>query len=70
MTIQPYGGALVDRVASSSDAAALRATAPGQPSVQISPWTLSDLYLIAVGGLSPLDGFMDEEAYRSVAGER
>ena len=66
MTIQPYGGVLVDRVASPSDAAALREAAPGLPSVQISPWTLSDLYLIAVGGLSPLDGFMDESAYRSV----
>ena len=44
----------------------MRETAPGLPSVQISPWTLSDLYLIAVGGLSPLDGFMDEEAYQSV----
>jgi sulfate adenylyltransferase len=66
MTIQPYGGVLVDRVVSSSEAAALREAAPGFPSVKISPWTLSDLYLIAVGGLSPLDGFMDEEAYRSV----
>ena len=66
MTIQPYGGALVDRVASSSDADALRAAAPGLPSVQISPWALSDLFLIAVGGLSPLNGFMDEQAYRSV----
>ena len=66
MTIQPYGGVLVDRVASPSEAAAVREAAPGFPSVKISPWTLSDLYLIAVGGLSPLDGFMDEAAYRSV----
>ncbi len=69
MTIQPYGGALVDRVASSSDAAELHAVADSLPSVQISPWTLSDLYLIAVGGLSPLEGFMDEAAYRSVVNE-
>lgn len=69
MTIQPYGGALVDRVASASDAAELREGAAGLPAVHISPWTLSDLYLIAVGGLSPLDGFMDQAAYTSVVNE-
>jgi sulfate adenylyltransferase len=69
MTIHPYGGTLVDRVVSPSEADELRATASGLPSVQISPWTLSDLYLIAVGGLSPLEGFMDEDAYRSVVNE-
>jgi sulfate adenylyltransferase len=66
MTIQPYGGALVDRVVSPERAREIRAAAPELPAVQITPWTLSDLYLIAVGGLSPLDGFMDEESYRSV----
>jgi sulfate adenylyltransferase len=69
MTIQPYGGVLVDRVTSSSEAAELRAEAEGLPAVHISPWTLSDLYLIAVGGLSPLDGFMDRDAYGSVVNE-
>jgi len=65
MTIQPYGGTLVDRVVSLPEADELRAASSGFPSVQITPWTLSDLYLIAVGGLSPLEGFMDEDAYRT-----
>jgi sulfate adenylyltransferase len=69
MTIQAYGGALINRVAPSSDAADLRAAASGLASVQISLWTLSDLYLIAVGGLSPLEGFMDRDAYGSVVHE-
>ncbi|MDP2471453.1 MAG: sulfate adenylyltransferase [Candidatus Palauibacterales bacterium] len=69
MTIQPYGGVLVNREASSREADDLRAAAGGMPSVQISPWTLSDLYLIAVGGLSPLEGFMDEASYRGVLDE-
>jgi sulfate adenylyltransferase len=66
MTIQPYGGVLVDRVASAAAADDLRTAASGLTTIQISPWTLSDLYLIAVGGLSPLEGFMDRDTYRSV----
>ncbi len=66
MSIDPYGGTLVDRVVSGDEAEQLRRAAVELPAIRISAWTLSDLYLIAVGGLSPLDGFMDRGAYDSV----
>ena len=66
MTIQPYGGVLVDRIAGAAEADSLRGAAAEMPRLQISEWTLSDLYLIAVGGLSPLEGFMGRDVYESV----
>src|SRR5690606_23312065 len=41
------------------EAAALR-------KIKVNAWTISDIDLIAVGGFSPLEGFMNEEDYRSV----
>ncbi len=67
--IAPYGGRLVDRTASTEEAARLRADAAGLPRVPLSSRTLSDLHLIANGALSPLDGFMDAEAWESVVEE-
>ncbi len=64
--IPPYGGALVDRVARGGERDALLAEAAGLPRLPISARIMSDLYLMAVGGLSPLEGFMDAEAYESV----
>lgn len=64
--IAPYGGQLVDRRVEDSQAAELRETAASLPSIRLSHRILSDLYLISVGGLSPLDGFMDSASYRSV----
>lgn len=67
--IPPYGGTLVQRVAGGDEADALRAEAATLPSIEISERILSDLYLLAVGALSPLEGFMDAATYRSVLEE-
>lgn len=64
--ITPYGGALVDRIAEGDARQALETEAAALPKIQISERILSDLYLIAVGALSPLEGFMDSATYESV----
>ncbi len=64
--IAPYGGTLIDRVASAEEREALIADAASLPSLQVSERIMSDLYLIAVGGLSPLEGFMNSANYESV----
>jgi sulfate adenylyltransferase len=66
MPIEPYGGTLVDRTLPPDEAAALREAAAGFPAIHVTDRILSDLYLLAVGGLSPLDGFMDSEEYQAV----
>lgn len=66
MSSVPYGGELVDRTTAAEQAEALRARADSLPSIRVDHRILSDLYLIAVGGLSPLNGFMSREDYVSV----
>lgn len=66
MTIPPYGGNLVDRRMRGPEAADARNKASSLPSVALSSVVMSDLYLIAVGGFSPLTGFMGSEDYGSV----
>ena len=75
--ITPFGGGLVDLVASAdvaddpstSSGETLRAEAGRLPSVQISERAVCDLELLATGGFSPLDRFMSREDFRSVVGD-
>ncbi len=67
--IAPYGGRLIDRRVPEGEAEKLREQATSLPSIQLGPRVLSDLYLIAVGGLSPLEGFMDSATYAAVLDE-
>ena len=64
--IAPYGGTLVNRVVDLEAREELTNEAASFPSIQIPSRILSDLYLISVGALSPLEGFMDSATYRSV----
>jgi len=64
--IAPHGGSLVNRRASGALRDALREAAAGLPAVALSPKEAADVQLIATGAYSPLDGFMDSAAYRSV----
>ncbi len=72
-TINPtkgaHGGPLGDLLASGAEVDALRERASSLPILRLSARSLSDLELLAVGGYSPLDGFMTEADYRSVVSE-
>ena len=58
--IAPHGGVLVNRLDDTLDEGG------GLPRVTLSTRQRADLDLIAVGAMSPLDGFMDRATYESV----
>ncbi|MCG8466597.1 MAG: sulfate adenylyltransferase [Gemmatimonadetes bacterium] len=64
--IAPYGGTLVDRVVTGEARTRLLAEAASLPRIEIPSRILADLYLISVGALSPLEGFMSSADYEAV----
>lgn len=67
--IAPHGGILVNRIATLDQRQEFFDKAEFLPRVQLSERSLSDLQTIAIGALSPLEGFMNETQYRSVVKE-
>ena len=67
--ISPYGGQLVNLVATGEERQELLARANKLPSVQISARSLCDLELLATGAFSPLDRFMGKADYERVLTE-
>lgn len=65
-TILPHGGKLVNRLVEGQEKEQLLQQAKEWKQVPINTWTISDLDLIAIGAFSPLEGFMEEQDYRSV----
>ncbi|MGB2695364.1 MAG: sulfate adenylyltransferase [Dehalococcoidia bacterium] len=64
--IAPHGGQLIDREVTGNEAKALAEHARTLPKMTLSERPLSDLELLAIGGFSPLEGFMTGKQYRSV----
>jgi sulfate adenylyltransferase len=64
--IAPHGGKLINRLCDSNNIDEMRERAASAPQVSLSDVSLSDLELIATGIVSPLNGFMNGEEYRSV----
>ncbi len=65
-TIKPHGGLLVNRMADAKERDALLEKAASLSSITLNDRELSDLEMIAVGGFSPLEGFMTSADYRNV----
>jgi sulfate adenylyltransferase len=68
--IAPHGGTLVQRLLGEQEAAEWRGRARELPSVELNARQVSDLEMIATGGLSPLTGFMGQRDYRFCIDER
>ncbi len=64
--ITPHGGELINRQIQGGEREELIRMATTFPSVQLNNRQISDLLLIAIGGYSPIDGFLNEADYTSV----
>ncbi|MEA5514571.1 sulfate adenylyltransferase [Nodularia sp. UHCC 0506] len=67
--IAPHGGQLVNRVATPEQKAEFLSKADFLPRVQLDARAVSDLEMIAIGGFSPLTGFMNQSDYTRVVKE-
>ena len=68
--ITPHGGKLIDREVRGAEREALLRAAAILPSVTVNARAEADLELIAIGALSPLEGFLGEADYLSVRDNR
>jgi sulfate adenylyltransferase/3'-phosphoadenosine 5'-phosphosulfate synthase len=58
---------VVERLPAGEELHALRAEARTLPRLEVGPRELSDVFMLASGGLAPLEGFMGAADYESVA---
>ena len=64
--IAPHGGELINRLATSAEKQDFLAQADSLPRVQLDKRATSDLVMIAIGGFSPIAGFMERDDYLGV----
>jgi sulfate adenylyltransferase len=67
--IAPHGGVLVNRVVSADQKQVFLEKADFLPRLRLDERTTSDLEMIAIGGFSPLIGFMGQTDYQRVVDE-
>jgi sulfate adenylyltransferase len=58
--VEPHGGKLVDRTGAKAEASAPAVA------IKLTAWQQCDLEMIAIGAMSPLEGFMGEADFNSV----
>lgn len=64
--IQPHGGELINRLVEGERKNELIDKAKYLRKIQLTPREISDLEMIAIGGFSPLEGFMIKKDYQEV----
>lgn len=67
--IAPHGGQLINCVANETEKQEFLAQADTLPRVQMDERATSDLEMIAIGGFSPLRGFMEQTDYERVVND-
>ncbi len=67
--IAPHGGELINRLASAQEKQDFLAKADSLPRVKLDERATSDLVMIAIGGFSPIGGFMGQNDYLGVVKE-
>jgi sulfate adenylyltransferase len=68
-SIAAHGGTLINRIATPTQRAEFLDKAEHLPRVQLDQRAVSDLEMIAIGGFSPLTGFMEQADYERVVNE-
>jgi sulfate adenylyltransferase len=68
-SIAPHGGQLINRIATQAQREEFLDKAEYLPRIQLDERAVSDLQLIAIGGFSPLTGFMEQADYDRVVNE-
>jgi sulfate adenylyltransferase len=68
--IAPHGGRLINRVVGGKERERLLALAPGLPKVVLNARETADADMIAMGAMSPLEGFMTKDDYDAVLSRR
>ncbi|MCC0175691.1 sulfate adenylyltransferase [Waterburya agarophytonicola K14] len=64
--IPPHGGELINRLATAEEKKDFLAKADSLPKVKLDKRATSDLVMIAIGGFSPIRGFMGKDDYIGV----
>ena len=64
--IRPHGGRLINRMVEGETKDNLIERAQSLPRIQLNNRELADLEMIAVGAMSPLEGFMTRDDYEGV----
>ena len=67
--IAPHGGELINRLATPVEKQDFLSQADSLPKVQLDQRATSDLVMIAIGGFSPIIGFMGQNDYLGVVKE-